>query len=555
MDLQNLKETFLRFYSNKGYKKLPPSSLLPENDPTVLFTTAGMQQFKDNFLYPDAKSKSIVTIQPVIRTSDITEVGDDTHFTMFEMLGNFIFGGESSKEIKERAIEEAWQFINKELKVDRSRISITYFKGEGDLPEDEESRDIWKQYGVDVKGESKKDNFWGPTGDSGPCGPTTEIYIDGIEVWNLVFNEYKQTSDGKFEKLEKVGLDTGAGLARLVATLDKKKSVWDVEPFMSVVKKVGLDKNKSRIIIDHLQALLFITSENVLPGNKGRDYVCRRLMRKVIFFTRGENIPFDEIIDEIISFYGAYPLIDRVKFIQIYEKEKNQFEKNINTSLIYIDKWLKSNEKPNKDEISSLAFNMYGSYGFPRELVIDYLAEKGHEVDQKYFDVLFSKHQEVSRQGLEKQFKGGLADSDPKTVKHHTAHHLLLAALRKVLGNDVFQRGSNVNSERLRLDFSFPEKLSIDQLSDVESLVNDWINQDLPVKVEEMDKEKALKSGAQAEFGQKYGDIVTVYYIDDVSMELCGGPHVSRTGELGHFSILKEESVAQGIRRIKAKVE
>jgi len=558
MTIQEIRDKFLEFYVRADYKEFPASSLIPESDPSVLFTTAGMQQFKDFYEHPDVAPISLATtVQPVIRTSDISEVGDDTHLTMFEMLGNFILGADMPRALKETAIDQAWEFVTNTLKVDPSRITVTVFGGEGDVPPDTESEEIWQKYNVKITKEGKADNFWGPTGDSGPCGPTTEIYIDGIEVWNLVFNQYISQGDGSLNPLPKTGLDTGSGLERLTATLDGKTSVWDIEPFSIWTKLLQTkDKIGARVVVDHLRALIFITSENILPGNKGREYVARRLMRKVIFLEKQLNLAnIENLIGEIIAFHSNYTLIDKAGFMAVYNQEKKQFETNLTKSIAYLEKWLLAKPSPTNAEITELAFNLYGSYGFPRELVIDYLKQKGHQVDQSHFDNLFSKHQEVSRQGLEKQFKGGLADNDPKTVKHHTAHHLLLAALRKVLGDQVFQRGSNVNNERLRLDFSYPTKLTVEQLSEVETQVNEWINQDLPVVSAEMNKDEALKSGAMAEFGQKYGDTVTVYSIGDISKELCGGPHISKTGELGHFYILKEEAVAQGIRRIKARVE
>lgn len=559
MDTLALRRKFLEYYQDLGYQVVSPSSLVPENDPSVLFTTAGMQQFKHFYQHPtDAPSPKLATVQPVIRTSDIAEVGDETHLTMFEMLGNFVFGQEKSMELKKRAITEAWSFVTKELKVSSERIHVTVFAGDAKTPADTESEGVWQTIGATIKKGDRADNFWGPTGEEGPCGPNTELYIDGVEVWNLVFNEYHQDQAGNFKKLDHFGLDTGSGLERLAATLQEQDSIWAIEPLSSWINQFGSERSlESRIIIDHLRAIVFLISAGIEPANKGREYILRRLIRKAVFLSRqlAHTLDWATLIATIREYYAqSYQLFDQKDIIDIFSREKDHFEKNLAKAVNHLEKWLEHHSSANETEITELAFYMYESFGFPKELVIEYLVSQGRSVNAEQFAKLFKQHQEVSRAGLEKQFKGGLADHNEQTIKHHTAHHLLLAALRQVLGPAVVQRGSNVTSERLRLDFSFDRKLTAEELKKVEEIVNQKIEEDLPVVMEQLPKEEALQSGALAEFGQKYGDVVTAYSIGDFSKELCGGPHVTKTGQLGRFEILKEEASSQGVRRIKARL-
>lgn len=568
MEIIELRRKFLDFFERKGYKSVGASSLIPQNDPSVLFTTAGMQQFKDYYSSPEtAPDQKLITVQPVIRTSDIGEVGDDTHLTSFEMLGNFRFGESDIKDLKETAINEAWQLVNKELGVESDRVYATVFEGDDVLPADNDSKEIWEKLGVEVRLAGREDNFWGPTGEEGPCGPTSEIYIDGVEVWNLVFNQFYKTitntghdsSEGEFMPLENPGLDTGSGLERLAATLQGKTSIWEIEPFKTWVNNTDPSKPKeSRIIIDHLRAIIFIASDGVLPANKGREYILRRLIRKAVFLANNLSVGFDwdGAVAHIATYYREqYPhILTYGELVDIIMNEKAQFDKNINRATIYLNNWLEKNPSASQEEITKLAFYMYESFGFPKELVIEHLNELGHNIDTNFFAQLFKSHQEISRAGISGQFKGGLADHQEQTIKHHTAHHLLLAALQQVLGKQVVQKGSNVNSERLRLDFNFERKLTDDEIKQIEEIVNQKIKEDLPVLHRELPKDEALSLGAQAEFGAKYGDIVSVYSIGDFSIELCGGPHIERTGLLGRFEILKEEASSQGVRRIKARV-
>ncbi|MEX0594848.1 MAG: alanine--tRNA ligase [Patescibacteria group bacterium] len=559
MGIDELRKSFTNFFQQKKYALVPPAPIVPDNDPSVLFTTAGMQQFKPFYSQPELiKNHAVVSVQPVVRTTDIVEVGDATHLTMFEMLGNFRFGLHDSYKMKEQAIDEAWEFVSEHLNVAKNRIHVTVFEGDKDTPADLESEKIWQKHGVKVVKAGREDNFWGPTGDQGPCGPNTEIYIDGIEVWNLVFNQYYCSDDQQYTQLEFVGLDTGSGLARLSTVLQGKKSVWEIAPYSDWIGAIDeQDQYESKVIADHLKAVIFLVSAGVTPGNKGRDYVLRRLIRKVAFLSRklSEHLDWLGIINKIHHYYSQYyEMLSTKEIWRVVDTERALFEKNLSRAANHLEQWQKRNQSADQKTVTELAFYMYESFGFPKEMVIEHLVSEGYEVNPKYFDELFTKHQQISRSGSAGQFKGGLADHNEQTVKHHTAHHLLLAALRQVLGPEVHQRGSNVTSERLRIDFSFDRKITDDELKKVEKIVNDQIKANLPVVREEMLQKDALKSGALAEFGQKYGDMVAVYSIGDFSKELCGGPHVKSTGELGKFEILKEEASSQGIRRIKATV-
>lgn len=559
MDIVQLRRAFIDHFASLGYQPHDPASVIPENDPSVLFTTAGMQQFKDFYTSPgSAPNPKLASVQPVIRTSDIGEVGDDTHLTMFEMLGIFSFGQKNAVELKRDAITAMWQFVHERLGVAKDRVHATVFAGDELTPADTQAEQIWHELGVPVKKLGRADNFWGPTGLEGPCGPTSEIFIDDIEVGNLVFNQYFKDAGGKLTELSAMGLDFGSGLERLSATLQEKTSVWQIAPFSGWLQDLGAGELATRrIIIDHLRAIIFLVSAGVVPANKGRDYVLRRLVRKVVFLSRSleSGLDWPGAITAIRDYYAtAYSLQRADQILPVVLAEKDLFEKNLLRATHYLDKWLIDNPTTDEKLVTELAFYMYESFGFPKELVIEYLQGIGRHVSMARFEELFVAHQNISRQGMEKQFKGGLADHEPQTIKHHTAHHLLLAALQQVLGKDVVQRGSNVTSERLRLDFNFDRKLTDDELKQVSDIVNQKIAENLPVVRQELPKDEAIASGAQAEFGQKYGDVVTVYSIGDFSKELCGGPHVAETGELGRFEILKEEASSQGIRRIKARV-
>lgn len=580
MTSQQIRQSFIDFFTKRGHVHMPPSSLVPEGDPSVLFTTAGMQQFKPYYLDPQLIAEDrICTIQPSLRTSDIGEVGDETHLTLFEMLGNFSFGYQVGAEqvvasatpyFKEIAITLAYKYLTEQLGISFDRIRVTVYEGSDRVPKDEESARIWQALGLPAEKihYTGADNFWGPTGDEGPCGPTTEIYIDDIEVWNLVFNEYYCDPQQKLTPLPYKGVDTGAGLERLAIVLQGKKTVFETDLFVKGMEKIqslaSQPKERSaRIIADHLKAAMFLVADGVGPANKAQGYVLRRLIRRLLVNAKLIGLPIDAIKQLIEVIYQTYvPDYDRLAteygMIQlVLGEEIAKFSKTLEVGLREFEK-LKQ-QASSKTISGEQAFTLFDTFGFPIELTKELAEKEGYTIDRQVFEEQFRTHQETSRAGLEKVFKGGLADTQPPTVKHHTAHHLLLAALRKVLGSHVHQQGSNVTAERLRLDFSHPTKLTPAQLDQVAGLVNQAIADDLEVKRESMSREEAEKLGALAEFGAKYADTVSVYTIHArdgsiFSRELCGGPHVKRTSELGRFTILKEEASSAGVRRIKAKV-
>lgn len=531
MQSNEVREKFLKFFESKGHKIIPSSSLVPENDPSVLFTTAGMQQFKPYYLYPenalkDFGSKNVTSVQKCVRTGDIDEVGDNSHLTFFEMLGNFSFGGYGRKE----AISYAYEFITKELNLDISYVTI--YKGEGIVPKDQESRIIWQELGVKDIREEGSDVFWGPTGDAGPCGPTTEIYCknasgEDVEIWNIVFNEY--LCNGSREKLDKgeaelkkltiLGIDTGMGLERLVATVQNKNSVYETDLFDNEKTK------EERILADHLRAAEALIKDGVLPANNGRGYVLRRLIRRAVRFSKNQlNTQNEEI-----------------------KKEADKFK-------LTLDHGLKEFEK------GIDPFILFTTYGFPIELTEELAKEKGIKIDLDDFNKKMEEHQKLSQTAGAGMFKGGLANHDEKTIRLHTAHHLLLAGLQKNVNKDIKQKGSNITEERLRMDFVCDHKLTDEEKKKVEDWVNEQIRAGFDVVRKEMPIAEAEKIGAEMEFGTKYPEMVSVYFVLDkdgnpISKEFCGGPHVLNTRELGHFKIQKEEASSAGVRRIKAILE
>lgn len=520
MDSAQIREKFLNFFESKGHVRVPSSSLVPAGDSSVLFTTAGMQQFKPYYLgakdpMADFGSKNTASIQKSIRTSDIEEVGDERHLTFFEMLGNFSFGGYWKKE----AIQYAHEFVTKEmgLKIDY----VTVFEGEPGVPEDIESAEIWKSIdpNIEIKKFGRADNFWGPTGEEGPCGPTTEIYVKGIEIWNIVFNEFYQSKDKTLKPLEVKGIDTGMGLERLAMVSQNVETVFDTDLFPTHPKT-----REERIVADHARAIGALLEESLKPGNKDQGYILRRLMRRVLLLRDKYRI---EVAIES----------------EVFKQEELKFKEALEAG----KKRLEAGEDP---------FVLYTSYGFPLELV----RELGIEVDEKDFQEKFHKHQELSRAGSDQKFKGGLAGHSEIEVKYHTATHLLHQALHDVLGDEVMQKGSNITPERLRFDFAFSRKMTDEEKSKVEEIVNKKIGEDLAVHKVVMPKAEAEKTGARHFFGEKYPDEVSIYYIGDslenaYSKEFCGGPHVERIGTLGKFKISKEEAVSAGVRRIKAVLE
>ncbi|OIO29446.1 alanine--tRNA ligase [Candidatus Nomurabacteria bacterium CG_4_10_14_0_2_um_filter_30_12] len=548
MQSDEIRSKFLKFFeTRKGHehKIIPSSSLVPENDPSVLFTTAGMQQFKQYYTNSkdaekDFGSLNVVTIQKCIRTGDIDEVGDSSHLTFFEMLGNFSFGGYGRKE----AIKYAYEFITKEMMLDISYVTV--YEGSKNVPKDEESINIWKELDKNIKiKEEGSDVFWGPTGDAGPCGPTTEIYCknvnnEDLEIWNIVFNEY--FCDGSREKLDKgeailkkldiIGIDTGMGFERLVSIVQKKKSVYETDLFNNQNTK------EERIVVDHLKAALFIISDGILPSNTNRGYVLRRLIRRAVRFS---NELLKNIINKNIEKYKNIYVLNGEEEI---EKEESKFRETLERGLKEFEKGIDP-------------FILATTYGFPIELTLELAKEKDKKIDLEDFNKKMIEHQKLSQTASIGMFKGGLLNHNEKTIRLHTAHHLLLAGLQYVVGKEVKQKGSNITEERLRIDFICDHKLTDEEKKKVEDFVNNKIKDSLKVIHYEMPLIEAEKLGAEMEFGAKYPEIVSVYFIEDkegnqISKEFCGGPHVKNTVELGEFKILKEEAVSAGVRRIKA---
>lgn len=567
MQVNEVRQKFIEYFKKQGHEVMPSSSLLP-TDPSVLLTTAGMQQFKKWFSGEEAaKFPRVATVQKCVRTNDIEEVGDDTHLTFFEMLGNFSF----DNYFKEEAIKWGLEFIEKELGVERSRIWVSIFEGDNEVPKDEQSRKIWNSLGItDVREFGREDNFWGPTGTEGPCGPTSEIYVDDVEVWNLVFNEFYMQPDGVLLPLPKKGVDTGAGLERVAATLGAKDNVFETDEMAQIVAEVKknlpkADQKAVRVITDHMRTATFLLGDGVRPSNLDRGYILRRLIRRAVRYSKmaqNEQPICSEIAKKVIEIYSPYyPNLktEEAKILSEIENEEQKFLKVIEQGM----KRLEALIQRGTDITGSEAFELFATYGFPFELTQEIALENKIKVDQAGFEAEFEKHQAVSRAGMDKKFASGLENKeDPKIVQYHTAAHLMLAALREVLGDHVHQKGSNITAERIRFDFSHPEKLSDDEKQKIEEWVNDKIEKKLEVFVTETNPKEAKEKGAEGEFLEKYGDKVTVYTIggelgsgNEVSSEICTGPHVKSTSELGHFRIKKEESSSAGIRRIKAVLE
>ena len=549
MTHQEIREKFINFFKEKGHVLVPSSSLLP-TDPSVLFTTAGMQQFKPYYTgeadpEKDFGSKNVISIQKSFRTSSIDEVGDDTHGTFFEMLGNFSFGGYWKKE----AIAYAYQFITKEMGLKINYVTV--FEGDENIPADTESEKIWKLMdpSIKIKKLGREDNFWGPTGDEGPCGPSSEIYVGGVEIWNIVFNQYYQDKNKNLKELEIKGIDTGMGLERLAVAIQGVKNIYETDLF-------SFGKDLPRIIADHSRAIVFLISDGVLPSNKERGYVLRRLIRRIIIKGNDTANLYDILSSIIREYRPFYDNLEEGKIRDVFKEEAEKFWKTMAKGLAELNK-LETID-------AQTAFKLYESYGLPYESIKD--SGKAKNLTREEFDEEFKKHQEKSRAGAEKKFGGhGLLldtgelkaanEEEVKVVTRlHTATHLLQASLRKVLGEEIKQAGSDIMAERLRFDFTFPRKLTSEELKKVEDLVNDIIVRDLKVTKEEMSYEEAIKTGALSFFKQKYPPKVNVYSIGDFSKELCGGPHVSNTSEIGRFKITKEEAVSAGTRRIRAVV-
>ncbi|HOF84652.1 MAG TPA: alanine--tRNA ligase [Treponemataceae bacterium] len=595
MTAEELRQKYISFFESKGHVRISGKSLLPDNDPTVLFTTAGMHPLVPYLMGETHPAGTRLTdYQKCIRTGDIDAVGDPSHLTCFEMLGNWSLGD----YFKEDAIRFSYEFLTSKeyLGLPPEKLSVTVFAGEDDVPRDDESAAIWESLGIPrerIHFMPRSDNWWGPAGETGPCGPDTEMFIDTgkaacsedckpgchcgkyIEIWNDVFMQYNKQKDGSFAKLDRKCVDTGMGLERTIAMLQGKKSVYETEIFRPLIacveglcgKKFGdsADHDVSiRIICDHTRAATFILGDErgVPPSNVGAGYVLRRLIRRAVRHGRKLGIdglflsnPAEIVIDQ---FSGAYPelaqnrdfvlkelVAEEQKFLETLKKGEVEFEKMLPNLL----------KNPQKTMSGRLAFKLYDTYGFPIELTEELAGENGLAVNRAEFDEAFKKHQELSRAGSEQVFKGGLADHSEKTTAYHTATHLLQKALRMVLGDHVGQKGSNITADRMRFDFTHPEPMTAEQIATVEKIVNEQISADLPVTMEIMPIEEAKKSGAMALFGDKYEDVVKVYSIGSFSREVCGGPHVERTGGMGTFKIVKEQSSSAGVRRIRAVLD
>jgi alanyl-tRNA synthetase len=595
MTASELKKKYIEFFTGKGHAVISGSSLIPENDPTVLFTTAGMHPLVPYILgEPHPAGERLVDVQRCIRTGDIEEVGDPSHLTFFEMLGNWSLGD----YFKEEAIRLSYEFLTSSewLGFDPETLYVTVFAGDEEVPADEEAAGIWRSLGIPderIYFLGREDNWWGPAGQTGPCGPDTEMFIDtGIdpcgfeckpgcscgkyfEIWNDVFMQYNKTTEGSYPPLKQKTVDTGMGVERTCAMLQGKKNVYEIETFLPIIRAVeqvsgahygaDIESDRSiRIITDHIRAATFILGDDksVKPSNLGQGYILRRLIRRAIRHARKLGIERDFLSAAaracIEAQMEAYPELERhrntvlaelereeAKFLQTLQKGEHEFEKMLPNLL----------KNPKRIVPGRVAFRLYDTYGFPIELTQELAAEHEMSVDVEGFHEAFKKHQELSKSGAEKAFKGGLADHSDRTRKLHTATHLMHQALRQVLGDHVQQKGSNITAERLRFDFSHPEPMTDEQLRKVEEIVNQQIRRDLPVHFETLTLEEAKARGAIALFGERYEEKVKVYFVGDFSMEVCGGPHVEHTGELGSFRILKEQSSSAGVRRIRAVVE
>lgn len=579
-----IRNKYLNFFKEHGHTVIPSAPLIPENDPSVLFTTAGMQPLVPYLLGEKHPLGTRLTdYQKCVRTNDIEEVGDNRHLTYFEMLGNWSLGD----YFKEESIQMSFDFLTKELQIPVEKLSVTVFAGDEDCPRDEIAAECWKKAGIldgHIYYYGKDDNWW-IAGEEGPCGPDTEMFYDTgkpacgpdcqpscdcgkyVEIWNNVFMEYFKDKDGNYSKLKQRNVDTGLGLERMTMLLQGKETPFDTEIFKPVMDKlVELQKvdniESRRIIAEHLRSSMMIISDGGRPSNVDRGYVLRRLIRRMVRHMNKLQINLDEIstlIDiNVDNLKGMYPELESNQEIikNVIIEEKNKFVKTLAHGEKEFQKEMNKTKEAGKDKIAgNVVFKLYDTYGFPPEVTAELAKENDMTVDMDEFDKLFKEHQEKSRMGSEQKFKGGLAEQNEITIAYHTATHLLNAALKQVLGPDTHQRGSNITIDRMRFDFNCDHKMTDEEKQKTEDLVNQWIKEAIPVTVEEMTKDEAVKSGAECMFIEKYPDRVTVYSIGDVSKELCGGPHVKNTSELGTFKIKKEEASSAGIRRIKAILE
>ena len=582
----NIRDLYINYFVSKGHKQIPSSPVVPENDSSVLFNTAGMQPLIPYLMgEPHPYGTRLCDYQKCVRTNDLDEVGDKTHHTFFEMLGNWSLGDYFKKE----SITYSFEFLTKVLNLPVEKLAVTVFEGDKDIPRDNVSAEIWKNLGISedkIAFLGKDDNFW-IAGETGPCGGDTEIFYfrsndkvpdkydpndsRWVEIWNNVFMEFYKDENGKVTELPKKNVDTGMGLERITAVVEGvddnyKTSIWKniiatIEEISN--KKYANNEVSMRIIADHIRTAVFISSDpaSIKPSNTDQGYILRRLIRRAIRHAKKLEIDLnsnweEKIANVIIEEYkNYYPEVINNKdvVLEVLKAEKIKFGRTLEKGLKEFEKMTSnlSEKKLNKD----LAFKLYDTYGFPIELTKELADELNIEVDVDGFKEKFKAHQELSRKGMGTKFKGGLASTSDINIKYHTATHLLNAALKQVLGSHVHQKGSNITEERMRFDFSHDSKMTPEQIKQTEDLVNKYIEMGLTVTKKEMSKEEAIKSGAECMFIDKYPDIVTVYFIGDVSKELCGGPHVNNTNELGHFKITKEEASSAGVRRLKAILE
>lgn len=585
MKAQELREAYVEFFKERGHAYIRSASLVPENDPTVLFTTAGMHPLVPYLLgQKHPEGKRLVNYQKCIRTGDIDEVGDASHLTFFEMLGNWSLGDYFKKE----SITFSYDFLTKVLKLKTEQISVTAFEGEGSIPRDDETAEIWHNAGIprdQIYFYGRSENWWGPAGQTGPCGPDTEIFFDDgrpkccpdcgpscrcgkfTEIWNNVFMEYFKDAEGNFSPLEHKNVDTGMGLERVLRIINGKETVFDTELFANIIAEIeditgkiySDEKRFFRIIADHIRAATFIMGDGVFPAKIGQGYILRRLIRRASRYLSAlgvDDVVMDRICKIVIDDYmDSYPELkrNRDQILSGMKTEEEKFHFTLRKGLRRFDEMVEGCTKGTTlDGIQ--VFRLYDTFGFPVELTKELAEERGFVVDINEFDLRFKEHQEVSRAGSDQKFKGGLADNSDETTKLHTATHLLNSALRKFVDPSISQKGSNITADRLRFDFNLDRKVTPEELKQIEDYINDLIDQDIPVICEEMSYEEAQGRNAIGVFQDKYGARVTIYTIGNVSCELCGGPHVKSTGEIQGFKIKKEESSAAGVRRIKAVV-
>ena len=579
----NLKDLYIDFFVSKGHVQIPSAPVVPENDPSVLFNTAGMQPLIPYLTgQPHPYGTRLCDYQKCIRTNDLDEVGDLTHHTFFEMLGNWSLGD----YFKEESIEWSFEFLTKVLNIPVDRLAVTIFAGNDTLEFDSVAHDKWLSLGIPEEriARTEEDNFW-IAGTTGPCGTDTEIFYfrsddeipstfdteddRWVEIWNNVFMQYFKHEDGSLTELPKKNVDTGMGLERVVAVLEGKNDNYESSVWKDIIELIEKISNKSyygnelsmRIIADHIRTAVFISADNagIKPSNKDQGYILRRLIRRAIRHAKKLEIDINSnweeeiallIIEKYKKYYNELENNKNV-VLETLKNEKIKFNKTLEKGLKEFDKAISKNE--NIDALT--AFHLYDTYGFPIELTEELANEKGLKVDIEGFNKKFKEHQELSRTSSAGRFKGGLAGDSEIETKYHTATHLLNAALKVVVNKDCHQKGSNITTERMRFDFSCDHKLTDEEKQKTEELVNKWISDGIDVTVEEMTKDQAIKSGAECMFIEKYPDVVTVYSIGDFSKELCGGPHVKNTSELGHFKIIKEEASSAGVRRIKAILE